>query len=140
VHDVGIGIENMPRAFLYTTVPLVTTQRAVPLPRYCVLVDDNFHYMNADERRQAGVYETVDKALAVCRRIVDRSVKQMYRRGMSAKDLYESYVTFGEDPFIQVLDVEDDRAEFSAWNYAKERCQAISGQLIDDGPAAAATR
>jgi hypothetical protein len=56
------------------------------VPRYRVLVDDNFHYMNADERRQAGVYKTVDKALAVCRRIVDRSLEQMYRRGMSPKE------------------------------------------------------
>ncbi len=102
-------------------------QRA-PKPRYKVMVDDNFHYMDPDERREHGVYKTAKKAIAVCRGIVDRSLEQGYRPDISAKALYDGYVSFGEDPFIVVLDGTDDNAKFSAWSYAKERCRVICGE------------
>jgi hypothetical protein len=31
------------------------------MPRYKVVVDDNFHYQDPDERREQGVYETVEE-------------------------------------------------------------------------------
>ena len=95
------------------------------MPRYRVLIDDNFHYMDSSERREQGTYETVEEALAVCRRIVDRLLAQNYEPGISAEALFEHYVSFGEDPFIVVLDGVDDRAKFSGWSYAKERCRAM---------------
>jgi hypothetical protein len=106
------------------------------MPRYKVMVDDNFHYQNPGKRWEQGVYETVDEALAVCRGLVDRSLKEEYRLGNSAEALYDRYTSFGDDPFIMVLDGVDDRATFSAWNYAKERCSAICGEH----PAGAAAR
>ena len=48
-----------------------------------------------------------------------------YQPGMSAEDLYKRYTSFGEDPFIVVIDGTDNDANFSAWRYAKERCGAI---------------
>jgi len=99
-----------------------------PMPRYRVMVDDNFHYQDSDERRPEGTYETVEEALAACRRLVDRSLEEEYRPGMSAEALYDRYTSFGDDPFIAVLDGADDRAAFSAWSYAKERCRAMCGE------------
>jgi hypothetical protein len=100
------------------------------MPRYKVIVDDNFHYQDPRERCEQGVYETVEEALAVCRGLVDESLKEEYRSGISAKSLYDRYTSFGDDPFIVVLDGTDDRAIFSAWNYAKERCTVICAEHV----------
>ena len=50
------------------------------MPRYQVLVDDNFHYQAADERRQERTYDSLEEALAACRAIVDRSLFSPSRR------------------------------------------------------------
>ncbi len=94
------------------------------MPRYMVLVDDNFHYQEGD-RREYGTYDSLDKALAACREVVDKSLVEEYRPDISAEALYDRYVSFGDDPFVAVVDGTDDSAEFSAWTYAKERCQAM---------------
>jgi hypothetical protein len=67
----------------------------------------------------------LERAIAACRGIVDKSLEAGYRPGISAKGLYDHYVSFGDDPFIVVLDGADERAQFSAWSYAKERCRVI---------------
>jgi hypothetical protein len=93
------------------------------------LVDDNFHYQEADERREQGVYDTLVEAEAVCRTLVDQSLRAEYRRGITAERLYDRYVSFGDDPSIVVVDGTDDTAVFSAWAYAKTRCAAICQDL-----------
>jgi len=98
------------------------------MARYKVLVDDNFHYGDADERHEHGIYATAEEAVAVCRQLVDRSLKHEYRPGISADALYDRYTSFGDDPFIAVIDGTDDRVHFSAWSYAKERCPVICGR------------
>jgi hypothetical protein len=101
---------------------------ASSMSRYRVMVDDNFHYQDSDERREQGIYETLEEALAACRRVADQSLDEEYRPGISAEALYSRYVSFGDDPFIVVIDGADDRATFSAWSYAKDRCHVICGQ------------
>ena len=98
------------------------------MPRYQVMIDDNFHRYDESERIEQGVYDTVEEALATCRRIVDESVEGAYLPGISPEALYERYTGFGDDPFILVLDGADERPEFSAWDYAKERCRAICSE------------
>jgi hypothetical protein len=94
------------------------------MPRYRVMVEDNFHYQDGD-RREEGTYDTLEQAIATCQAIIDKSLAEEYRPGISPEALYDRYVSFGDDPFIVVVDGADDRASFSAWSYAKERCQAI---------------
>ena len=94
------------------------------MPRYKVIVDDNFHYQKGD-RWEQGVYNTLQEAVVACRGIVDKSLEDGYRPGISAKELYDHYVNFGDDPFIIALNCAEERAEFSAWSYAKERCRVI---------------
>jgi hypothetical protein len=95
------------------------------VPRYRVMVDDNFHYQDPDERREHGTYETVEEALAACQAIVDRSLENEFRAGISAEALYDRYMSFGDDPSIVVLNGVDENAKFSAWSYAKERCAVM---------------
>ena len=54
-----------------------STGRATPSPdSYEVFVDDNYHYMDEDERHRAGVHKTYGKALehAKRRRLATRTV------------------------------------------------------------------
>jgi len=87
---------------------------------YAVFVDDNYHYMDKSERYKCGDYDTLEAAVQVCQAIVDEFLKTAYKPGMSAEDLYKQYVGFGEDPFISGLG-----ASFSAWTYAKQRCESL---------------
>jgi len=93
--------------------------------RYRVLVDDNYHYMDPGERYEQGTYDNVEDALAACRRLVDLSLREGYQPGMTPEALFGYYKSFGDDPFIVVTGGSEDRAKFSAWNYARERCRSM---------------
>ncbi len=95
------------------------------MPRYRVLVDDNFHYQDENERYEHGTYDTMEEALAICHAIVQQWLLNEYKPGMSALSLYNHYADFGDDPFIVSVEGADVRANFSAWTYAKERSEAI---------------
>jgi hypothetical protein len=97
------------------------------MSRYRVMVDDNFHYQDESERREHGVYETLEEARAACRALVDRSLVEEYRPGISAERLFDRYKSFGEDPFILAVAGANDGVLFSAWTYAEERCAGICG-------------
>src|SRR6185312_14444144 len=74
------------------------------LTRYKVVVDDNFHYMDVSARFEHGTFHTAEEAVSACRNIVDTALRDNYRPGMSAAELYHRYTLFGEDPFIIVLE------------------------------------
>lgn len=94
---------------------------------YTVYVDDNFNYMDEDARTKYGDYATSDEAVQVCKAIVDRFLVKTHEPGMSAGQLYKEYVACGDDPFIQ-----GPGARFSAWTYAKQRCEALCGGSVED--------
>jgi hypothetical protein len=85
-----------------------------------VVVADNFHYMDESEHYELGSFDSLELAIEASKRIVDEYLVSAYKPGMSAADLYHSYVSFGEDPFIVAADA--NRVLFSAWNYAHEQC------------------
>jgi hypothetical protein len=89
------------------------------------MVDDNFHYMDESERYFHGEFATCAEALAACRVIVDEYLLSAYKPDMTAIQLWSSYSNFGEDPFILTS---DEQCRFSAWTYARERCDALCGQ------------
>lgn len=90
--------------------------------KYIVKTDDNFHYMDESERYIAGGFETAEEAIKSAKEIVDKSLKFLYREGMTTEELYDYYQDFGDDPFI----VSDDKnCYFSAWKYAESKCKEI---------------
>jgi hypothetical protein len=93
---------------------------------YQVLVDDNFHYQDESERVKRGVFATPEEAIAACRSIVDRYLANAFKPGMTAAALFESYTSFGEDPFIVPDSPADEPVKFSAWDYARQRCSEIA--------------
>ena len=90
--------------------------------RYEVFVDDNFHYQDESERYKYGEYDSYEAAVEACRRIVDGQLSHLHQDSMSAADLYSSYTSFGEDPFIRPAPRTN---KFSAWEYARQRCEEI---------------
>ena len=86
-----------------------------------VLVDDNFHYGDEDERYVAGEFATLEEAVAECRKIVKEQIEHLLKQGVAKEDLLETYKQFGEDPWTS-------GGKFSAWDYAKELCQQISSK------------
>ena len=90
-----------------------------------VLVDDNFHYQDESERYKKGDYPTAKAAVAACKQIVDDYLSAAYREGMPASELYRSYTSFGDDPFVVS---ESGRTRYSSWAYAKKRCSEICDQ------------
>ena len=92
---------------------------------FTVIVADNFHYMDESESYRLGDFGTLEEARDASRRIVDEYLASAYAPGMTAAALYHSYVNFGEDPYILSPGV--GGVIFSAWAYARERCEAICG-------------
>lgn len=92
--------------------------------KYTVMVDDNFNYMDKDERYKYGEYDTYGEAAFECKRIVDEFLYNAIMHGTDRKDLYKTYMMFGEDPFVVIPDVPGSENEhYSAREWAKKRCE-----------------
>jgi hypothetical protein len=91
---------------------------------YKMMVDDNFHYMEEDERWEHGTFPSAEKAIAACRRLVDESLMGEYRPGMTATQLHDRYTSFGDEPFI-VAPSGAVKIDFSARDYARSRVEAL---------------
>lgn len=90
-----------------------------------VLVDDNFHYMDEDERYELGTFPTLDAAIEAAKAVVDDYLTHALAQkpGMSADELFASYASFGEDPFVVGPGL--NGVPFSARDYARKRCQEL---------------
>src|SRR5690349_6172562 len=97
--------------------------------KYQVYVDDNFHYMDEDERYLDGSYADCQSAINRCMEIVDSFLRDEFKEGMAADDLLRMYHSFGEDPWITS---EEDECKFSAWTYAERKCKEICKSAKDE--------
>ncbi len=93
--------------------------------KYRILVDDNYHFMDEDERYEAGAFDDYAEALAKCEAIVDECLQEQLKPGMSAEALLSAYRSFGEDPWISPTP--DGVGRFSAWDYAEQRSVEVCG-------------
>lgn len=93
------------------------------MSEFTVFVDDNFHYMDPNERWTAGQYATYEEALTKAKAIVDSSLREHLKPGVTAAQMIAGYRGFGEDPFI--VPTPEGQLSFSAWDYAKARCAEI---------------
>ncbi len=89
-----------------------------PGEKWEVIVDDNYHFMDEDERYTKGRYDTEEEAIAVARQIVDEFLMKGYLPGGTAEQLLSAYRMYGDDPWIP-------GSSFSAWGYAVQRCREI---------------
>ena len=98
---------------------------------YRVLVDDNGHYMDESERYELGEFETLEAAVAACKKLVDEFLTTSHRPGMTSAELLKQYSHFGEDPFV---DAGAGTVPFSARSYAAARVREICGDAETDQP------
>jgi hypothetical protein len=91
-----------------------------------VIIDDNFHYQDESERVTHGEFKTAAEAIAACRAVVDEFLAGAFKPGMSATVLWDTYRDFGDDPFIVPADSKAAPVTFSAWQYARERCEVLA--------------
>jgi hypothetical protein len=85
--------------------------------QYIVMVDDNYHYMDEDERYQAGVYDTLEGAVRRCKSIIRACIE--YEEGVTPDELFAQYSMYGDDPFI----IGD--GSFCGRTYAREYCERL---------------
>jgi hypothetical protein len=93
---------------------------------WTVYVDDNFHYMDQSDRYVLGSFESYDQAVTACRQIVDRCIASISAK--TADELFKSYASFGDDPWIDGPVPEVGQSPFSAWDYARVRASEIHPQ------------
>ncbi|WP_444451366.1 hypothetical protein ACTTAI_00240 (plasmid) [Rhodobacter capsulatus] len=91
--------------------------------KWTVFVDDNFHFMDEDERYCLGTFDSFDAAVAACRKIVDDFLRN--NPAKTADELYDQFTSFGEDPWIKGPSPATDGLPFSAREYAKQRCNDL---------------
>lgn len=91
-----------------------------------VIARENFHYMDDTERYHHGEFDSCAAAIAACEKLVDDYLLSAYKPGMTVQELWASYTTFGDDPFIVTG---DDSCSFSAWDYARKRCAMLCRPL-----------
>jgi len=92
---------------------------------YKVMVDDNFHVGDENERAEYGTFASAAEALDACRAVVDDSLLWEFVEGATAKQLYDRYADFGDNPFIVALRGAP-RVEFAAGPYARQRARELS--------------
>jgi hypothetical protein len=106
-------------------IPITPLKEGEPMTRCRVLMNENARYMDESERSDHGIFPNKEAAIAACKAMVDDELNTMRRPGISAEELYRLYVGFGPDPFVVPLNPKDPDIEFSAWSYAKKRCEKL---------------
>jgi hypothetical protein len=96
---------------------------------YTVMVADNFHYMDEDERWEYGTFATREEALAACRKLVDEWLALNHKPDMTADALLSQYKSFGDDPYI-IAPYEAQGVAYSAWDYACEQAAVLYGKKV----------
>ena len=89
---------------------------------YTVFVDDNYHYMDEEERYKLGDFATLDEAIGACKRVVDQFLNDEVDHDSTAAEQYAQYIGFGPDPFIVTNDPDAAHPLFSARDYARGKC------------------
>lgn len=105
--------------------PPPQTDGAPKMTGFTVYVDDNYHYMDEDERWTLGVFGSAEEALSAAEDLVTKSVTAMYEAGMSASEVFGRYQMFGNDPFI--VGVGFERRSFHAWDFARTESFRLFG-------------
>ena len=91
--------------------------------KFSVYVDDNYHFMDEDERYTVGSFNSLEEALEKCREITIRSLDDLYESGIIPEKLKAQWSMFGEDPFIRGG---DGSVPFSARKFiTPELCKVI---------------
>jgi hypothetical protein len=102
------------------------------LSTFLVFQTDNFHPMDPEHEFQAGQFATFEEARAAVQRIVDESLQEVFKAGMTAEKLLDTYDAFGEGAYIVELG-EKTEPRFSSREYAEARCAVLCARSASEG-------
>ena len=67
---------------------------------YTVSIDDNFHFMQEDERYTSGTFATAEEAKEHCKALIKAELNSYLEQGIAVDKLAFTWGAFGEDPWI----------------------------------------
>jgi hypothetical protein len=89
---------------------------------YEVWISDNF---GEDGSLLRGTYPSAERALAQAQKLIELSLRDLVKPGMSADDLFQQYKTFGDDAWV-IAKGDLPAVDFRGWDYARERCEQLA--------------
>ena len=98
-----------------------------------VFIDENWDYLDKDNRYSIGRYSSYDEALGVAKSIVDGCLSKYIDQGKSADEALLNWSLHGEDPVIRPQPP-GGIEHFSARNYARQRAADIIDGLTRAEP------
>jgi len=91
---------------------------------YRVMVDDNFHYMDPDERYQLAVCDTEEEARALCIGRLEADLRALAADCSTPSELVQQWMSFGEDPFVVATDGSPG-IDWSARDHVREHAARV---------------
>jgi hypothetical protein len=67
---------------------------------FLLVVGGRYDPLSSERRYDAGDFQNQDEALAAAQKIIQRSLLECWREGMNTQELFESYRSSGEFPFM----------------------------------------
>ena len=89
--------------------------------KFDVKISNHGRYMD-DESRASISFNSEKEAIDECKEIVDESIFELHKTGMSPEELFSMYTQFGDDPYVICG---EKKIEFSSFDYAKIKCTEI---------------
>jgi hypothetical protein len=96
--------------------------------QFIVKVANNWGPPDEEDYYTLGAYATLEAAITEAKLVVDKSLRRLLKPGMSAEALYKKYTGDGDDPYIRGSGIAPGTTAFSAWKYAKQRCEEICAE------------
>lgn len=94
--------------------------------KYQIINYDNGRYMDEEGRWNGPEFDDALDALDHARSVVNEDLSSLKTDGMTADELYTQYTMFGTEPQIVSS---GEEVFFSAWEYAKRRCEELCSSL-----------
>ena len=100
-----------------------------PGPFQVHLADDG-HYLDEAASAPGPSFRRYADALEWCRERVESSLREYWKPGMTAAELFDFYRAAGEDPWV--TPVPEGEPHWSAWEYAAETANRICSAAASD--------
>lgn len=91
--------------------------------KYKVIIDENFHFMDENERYRSGGYQTFEDAVNKCKQILDEFLTDAKSVNDTPESLYMTWRMYGENPFVVGGKTSE---KFIASEYVENRCVELT--------------
>lgn len=92
---------------------------------FSVVIDDNFHHMDPEDRYTLATYPTYEEALARCKACLDCDAREYGSPGLTFEEAFEAFASFGET--ASVVPAHPDNP-LLPWPYVRERLRELCAE------------